>query len=286
MALPDPRQNMRPLLYRYTATRMLPQILPRLRLIAFEPDTAALYQALLGRRVDAVPLLFEAVTERRNRAGKRPIVVAVLGHQQRVKGYELVPEIVRLMLRERPELRFLIHNSDPRAVMTHDPAGLAETQTALRGMAAQDPRIELCEEAAYKELWASLLDRADLVLCPYVAEHYMASFSAVAVEAIANACPVVGPAGCSLEALIKEFGGAGTAFEPLEPARVAAAAIKLVDDFDRYATRAHEAAKIWPTRYGPRAAVDAVLRLAAPQAAAGGAGGARLGGVGAIEDRR
>ena len=158
-------------------------------------------------------------------------------------------------------------------------------EKVLRAMAAEDARIELCEEAADKELWASLLGRADFVLCPYVAEHYMASYSAVAVEAIANACPVVGPAGSTVEALIKEFGGAGAVFEPLEPARVAAAAIALVDDFDRYATLGHEAAKIWPTRYGPRAAVDAVLKLAGLPAEVG-AGRATPGRVGAAQDLR
>ncbi len=85
----------------------------------------------------------------------------------------------------------------------------------------------------------------------------------MAVEATANGIPVVGPADTGIEALIEEFGGAGTVFERQEPDAIVDAAVKLLDDFDRYAALAHEAALIWPTRYGSRAMVDALLTPAA-----------------------
>lgn len=264
IAMPDPRRDARALLLRFVSRRVAPHVLPRLRLITFASSLAEHYRCLLGRQVDTVPMLFEATTGRRNRVGKRPIVVALLGHQQRTKGYHLAPAIVRRLLEARSELRFLIHNSDPAAAATEDPTGLVEAQRRLREIAARDRRVELSEEPAGKDLWSSLLERSDLMLCPYVRESYQGGFSGVAVEAIANGIPVVGPAGTGIETLIEEFGGAGTVFERPEPDAIADATLKLLDDFDRYAALAHRAAMIWPTRYGSRAMVDAVLAYRTP----------------------
>ena len=265
--MPDPRQDARPLLFRFISRQMPPHILPRLRLVAFASTTAEHYRQVLGRRVDTLPMLFEATTARRSRVGKRPIVLAFLGHQQRDKGYHLAPELVQRLLTERPDVRFLIHNADPDAAATHNPTGLAETQRALRSIAAADNRVELCEEPAGKELWSALIERSDIALCPYSPQFYRAGFSGVAVEAIANGIPVVGPAGTGIETLIREFGGAGTVFERQESGAVIAATLELLDDFDRYAALAHRAAMIWPTRYGPRAMVDALLALLIPTGA-------------------
>lgn len=264
--MPDPRQDAGAVLLRFVSTRMAPHILPRLRLATFVSATTEHYRRLLGRRVDTLPMLFEAITGRRNRVGKRPIVVALLGHQQRFKGYHLAPEIVRLLLARRPDLRFHVHNANPDATVNDDPTGLAEAQASLREIAAADDRVELTEEPAGKDLWSSLLERADLVLCPYSPQVYRANFSAVAVEAIANGIPVVGPAGTGIESLIEEFGGAGTVFERDEPDAIVAATVRLLEDFDRYAALAHRAAMIWPTRYGPRAMVDALLAVLEPPA--------------------
>jgi glycosyltransferase involved in cell wall biosynthesis len=272
IVMPDPLQNARPILYRFASTRIEPHILPRLRLITFESATAEHFQQLLERRVDTLPMVYEATTGRRNRVGKRPIVAALLGHQQRPKGYHMAPKIVRLLLARRPELRFLIHNADPNAISTNDPTGLVEAQQSLRDIALTDDRVQLSEEPAGKDLWSSLLERSDLVLCPYSAQFYKGTFSGVANEAIANGIPIVGPAGTGIEALINEFDGAGTVFERQEPSAIADAAIKLFDNFDRYAALAHKAAMIWPTRYGIRAMVDAVLAPLAPSLVSGQVG--------------
>jgi glycosyltransferase involved in cell wall biosynthesis len=261
--MPDPRENARPVLFRFAAKRMPPRIVPRLRFISFLPETAELYGRLLAQRVEIVPPPYEASTDRRNRRGKRPIVVAVLGHQQPSKGYHMVPAILRLLLDQRPELRFLIHNATPDGARVRGPEPLIAAQEALRHMAAADNRLTLCEVPADKDLWATLLSRSDLVLCPYLREYYVAGVSGVARDAVANAIPIVGPARTGIHDLIKEFGGVGTVFDRSEPHEIAAATLDLVDDFDRYAALAHAAAMVWPSRYGARPLVDAVLALAA-----------------------
>ena len=258
--VPDPRERPRATLYHFAAKQMARHILPRLRLVTYLPDSSQLFARLLECPVHVIPPPYEALTDRRNRVGTRSPVVAVLGQQQAFKGYHMVPEIVRLLLARRPDLRFLIHNASSDGVLISEPEKMIAAQKSLREMAAADSRITLCEVPAGKELWSSLLDRSDLVLCPYLPEHYITGVSGVARDAVANAIPIVGPAGTGIHALIKEF-GVGTTFEKPEPDAIAAATLALIDDFDRYAARAHEAAMIWPTKYGARPLVDAVLRL-------------------------
>src|SRR5579872_1486330 len=177
--LPDPRDEPRPLLFRFAAKRMPPSILPRLQFITFLPEAADLYGRLIGRPIDVVPAPYEALTGRRNRVGTREIVVAVLGQQQPFKGYHMVPDIARLLLARRSDVRFLIHNATPDAAGTPDPTKLIAAQKSLREMAASDDRITLCEVPAGRELWSSLLDRSDLVLCPYLPEYYITGMSGV-----------------------------------------------------------------------------------------------------------
>jgi len=245
---------------------MAPHILPHLHVITFPTEASELYARLLGCPVHTVSPPHEAVTTRRNRAGTQSIVVSVLGQQQINKGYHLVPDIVQLLMAERPRLRFLIHDATPDAVGLLDRRLMLTAQQSLRALATADNRITLYEMPAGKDLWPSLLDRSDLVLCPYLPADYIDRYSGVARDAVANAIPLVGPAGTSIDAMIKEFGGVGTVFERPEAGAVAAAVMALVDNFDRYALRAHAAAITWPTRYGAKALVDAVLALVAPNA--------------------
>jgi glycosyltransferase involved in cell wall biosynthesis len=259
--LPDPREEARPILLRFAARRVTPQILQRLRLVTFLRESSEVYARLLGCAVDTIPPPYEALTGRHNRVGARPITVAVLGHQLLNKGYDLVPEIVRLLLAQRSDLRFLIHNSGPDAPGLREPAKVTAAHATLREMAALDSRVTICELPAGKELWSSLLERSDIVLCPYVPADYFDRISGLACDALANAIPIVVPAGTSLHKLVDEFGGVGTVFRQHDAAAVAGATIDLIDDFDRYAARAHEAAMIWPNHYGARALVDAVLGL-------------------------
>ena len=257
-ALPDLRVDPSALLYRYAARKITAPVAARLQLATFDAPASAAHQALLGYPVKTLPAPVRATTSRRPRAGARPITVAVLGHQRPDKGYALVPEMAAALLRQRSDIRMFVHNGAPD--FTPKP------QEALRKLARAESRLVLDETIAGPEPWARLLDRCDLILCPYDAEVFVTRFSSLACEAIANAIPLVVPARTSLARLLADFGEPGTMFENYEPASIVEAVNRALDSFDRYAEIAQRAAEQWQQTQGPRNLVKQLLALA-PSAA-------------------
>jgi hypothetical protein len=260
-ALRDPRIDPRAILFRYGARRLSTTVASQVHLMTFDTAASSAYQALLGHAVATLPLPFKATTGRRRRGGTRPITLSVLGHQRPDKGYQLVPEIVARLLAQQTDLRVLAHNGAPD--FTPGP------QEQLRALARADGRLTLDERIAGPQVWAELLDQSDLILCPYDPQAFAARYSAVACEAVANACPIVVPARTSLADLLREFGGPGTTFEGFEPAPIVDAVNRALDDFDHLAELAQPASEQWRRTRGPEIFVERLLALAQPAAAAG-----------------
>src|SRR5260370_23306035 len=106
-----------------------------------------------------VAMAYGGWTSRRNRSGANPITISVLGHQRPEKGFELMPEIAATLLHEHAQIRILAHNAKPTQ--------MSAAQEGMRQLAASDSRLMLEEAVAGPGLWADLLERSDLVLCPY-----------------------------------------------------------------------------------------------------------------------
>jgi glycosyltransferase involved in cell wall biosynthesis len=254
VSVPDPRINSRAVLFRYVAQRLPCEAAARFYFTTFGSIPTRLFGTLLGYPVRTLPSPFRTVAPLRNRAGTRPITVAVLGHQRANKGYDLMPDTAIELLRARPDIRLLIQNvASPDA---------AAAQKRLRELAAANDRLTIDEAITGKTHWARLIEMSDLVLCPYRPEAYMAGFSAVLNETLANGIPAVVPAGTTLAAFLRELGGCGTTFERFDPAAIVAATSQALDDFDHLANLAHAAAVAWPETRGPARLVDELLSLA------------------------
>jgi hypothetical protein len=210
------------------------------------------YQFFLNMPFTTLPLPFEATTTRRNRSGARPITVSFLGHQRGEKGYHLVPALLPMLLEQRPDIRVLVHNGHPG----HMPA----EHEAVRRIAAGDARIEMNESPADAELWRKLLEQSDLIVCPYDPASFLAGYSAVATEAIANGIPFVAPAVTTLETLLRQFGSPGCVFENWTASSVCGAVVRAIDKFDNLAGIAHQASAKWEQERGPAQLVDALLQ--------------------------
>jgi hypothetical protein len=251
----SPELDSRSTLFRYVASRLPREAGARFHFVTFGVIASALFKHLLEFPVRTLPLPFRSVAPLRNRAGARPVVVAILGHHRLDKGYGHLPEIVTELLRVRPDIRLLVQNVAP--------IGPPETAQALRDIAARDDRLILEETPAGRTRWPELLEMSDLILCPHRPEFYIVGYSAVLAEALANGIPVVVPADTPLEILLAECGGPGTAFERFEVDSITAATGRVLDDFDRFATLAHAAALRWPETRGPARMVNELLSLIA-----------------------
>jgi glycosyltransferase involved in cell wall biosynthesis len=250
----DPRVDPRATLFRFTASRILESVAPRLHMMTFDESSSAAFRALMSKPVGVLPTPRIAVAPR-HRKGRRPITVAVLGHQRPEKGYQLMPEVAQRLLQSDSEIRVLCHNADP--------AGMKEVQLALRALAATEPRLILDERLAGDQVWAQLLDASDLIICPYTSNRFAISYSAIAVEAVANGIPLVVPVGSTMARLVQEFGGAGAAFDRPEPSSIVTATRRALDRFDHLAGLAEVGMGLWAQIHGPRNLLDAMLGLAA-----------------------
>jgi glycosyltransferase involved in cell wall biosynthesis len=252
LSIPDPRSEAAPILYRFAALCIQQRTASRLHLATFDPFCSQVYSILLGRPMGVLPLLQHASSRLRLRSGEGGITVAVMGHQRGAKGYELMPKIAELLLQGHPTVRLLVHNSEA--------ARAEEANGEILRLASREPRLRVDERAVNLEEWLKLLGEADVVLCPYLPEAFRASYSALAAEAIANGIPLVVPANTTLANLSQEF-GVGEQFEKYEPQSVAEAVLRVVRDFDSHARRSLAAAEKWPSRYGPKHTVDAILAV-------------------------
>ncbi len=251
--VPDPRADPRAALFRYVARRLPREKDARFHFTTFGPVATELFGLLLDYPVRTLPSPFRAAIPLRNRAGARPVTVSFLGNQRPVKGYDVLPDIVRELLRTRPDIRVFVQN------VTSDEGAAAQRQ--LREMAASMERLEIDDRPAGKQRWPEILDMTDLAICAYRPQGFIAGFSAVLNEVLANGLPVVVPAGTTLETMVQDCGGPGTCFETFDPASIVTATSRLLDHFDHFATLAHEAGLRWPETRGPARLVDALLSL-------------------------
>jgi hypothetical protein len=222
-------------------------------MVTFEKVMSEVYGILLKHPVGTLPSLIHAIGPLHRRGQMRPLTVSVLGVQRANKGYHLVPDVIRGLLRSDPTVRFLVHNGAP--------AQMSEQQNAIRELAAQEPRVIVDERVAGPVIWRQLLDDSDLILCPYHPQTFYASPSAVALEAIANAIPFVGPAESTLGRLVGEY-GCGSVFDKFEADSILEAVGKALAGFDHFAKLAVECAERFALTQGPEQTVDGILRYA------------------------
>jgi len=251
--VPNPQVDGRATLFRYVARQLPREADARFHVVTFGDVPTEMLKMILSYPVHTLPLPYPAIIPLRNRAGARPVKVAILGHQAINKGYERLPEIVQELMHVRSDFRLLMQ--------VVDPLGPPETLERLREIAANNDRILLEEKPAGKDGWPKLLEASDLILCPHRPDYYFAGLSTVACEAIANGIPLVVPAGTTVETLVAECGSAGAAFDRFEPASIAAAMAHVLDRFDHFATLAHTAALRWPETRGPARMVDGLMSL-------------------------
>jgi glycosyltransferase involved in cell wall biosynthesis len=251
LALRDPRVDPTAMLWRFSGCRLSGDISGRLHMVTFERVMSEVYSALLKHPVSTLPTMLCAAGPVHQRGQMLPLTVSVLGVQRANKGYHLIPDVIRGLLSANPTVRFLVHNSAP--------AQMAEQQATIRELAAKEPRIIVDERPVEPDVWNQLLKDSDLIVCPYHPETFYASPSAVALEAVANGIPFVGPANTTVGRLVTEY-GSGTVFERFEAGSILEGINRILANFDHFAKKAVESAEKFALTQGPVRAVDEILR--------------------------
>jgi hypothetical protein len=251
--LRDPGVDARASVYRMASQALVAEDPTRAHFFTFERFCSALYTSVLGHPVSTLPSLIAAAPPLRNRTRRASLTLGIMGSQRREKGYHLVPEIMRELLSGFPSVCILIHNSGP--------TWMPETHQEVVACASGGSRVTLLEEPADPLLWQSMIARSDLILCPYDPRRYHASYSAVALEAIANGIPVIGPRYSSIHRLLQQFEGAGETFDQWTAKSIISTTAGVLQQYDSYAENAVRAGGRWNMGNGPKQAVGALLDL-------------------------
>jgi hypothetical protein len=248
--LVDPRQDPRGVLYRYVGSSISQASFPNVCPFTFNRTYSEIYQAITSWTFTTLPFPHSAVLPIRSRSGERPIQVATIGHQRVDKGFDFIPDIV-LQLLDVPDVEFMVHNSTPEE--------MPGPQNALREIARNHPRVTLDERPALVAEWAKILDRADLVICPYDPLRYATSWSGIVAECIANGIPCVVPSNTIMAAMCRDYGGMAAEFGDWSVAGIVAGIRLALAHFDELAVRANAAAHQWPIQQGTTNLVDRLL---------------------------
>lgn len=226
-------------------------------LYAFDQSASDEYAKLLDLPVAVLPPVHSSIApaRMRRRTPDGRITIGILGHQREEKGFDLLPDIVSGIRAHDIPVRILIHDGDPTA---------RDTTRKIQILAAVGSDMEFEHKPADQIYWQSLLDRTDLMILPYDPIRYLASYSAVALEAVSAGIPMVVPQNTTMESLAQEYQGKATTFSQWDATSVVQAIQQAVDHFDIIAQTAFEGAESWNSRNGASAFIDHLLTAVGP----------------------
>lgn len=256
---PHPFVNATATLYRYCSFLIDDNVRDRLTLCTFDSRASQLFSNVLDCPVETFPVPRNAYANPRLRGEKPDLTISFLGHQRNGdKGYQHVPTILRRVLdysrwQKRP-LRFLVHNGEPEGEN-----GVKDIQAQVRQIASEYPsQVEVDERVADEKIWQELLDKSDLIVCPYWPERFHASYSAVACEAVANGIPLIVPANTSLADVGFNIGGC-CQFNVWDANVISGSIISAVENFGNIAPVSHAGVKKWKQQHGADRTARAIV---------------------------
>lgn len=184
--------------------------------------------------------------------GQGPLIV-YLGHMHRRKGAHLVGEIVRRVLVQHSRCRFLLQAN---------PLEWGDLWSEEIGPIGGD-RVLIHRGEMGQGDYQSWLHRADLVLMPYVPQHYRLQTSGVFSEAMALGKPCIIPEGTWLAEMARRHYGGVTIFPSHTPAAIADAVLHALDKLADLAVTMATVSRHWRETMGMEAFVQRVLAGAA-----------------------
>ncbi len=248
-----PNREMIPLLFRYSMRRLAADH-PRTRFASDTEEMVKQFGELTGLPIHLLPLPLIMPEQPTQPAGGPRATVAYLGHASMLKGFHLLPEVVKRVSADAESPHFTIQCY-----------GEGQLCGMARNALAQVPadRLTLIDGAIDADAYGRLLGGADIVLLPYAREFYGWASSGIFAQAMSLGKVIVASQGTWPAEQLEKFGGGGVIIKTLDAGGVADAVRAAVRALPRLRERAAAAAAAWRAQHCPARFIDRLLELAA-----------------------
>jgi glycosyltransferase involved in cell wall biosynthesis len=246
-----PNKEMIPLLYRFSM-RQLVSAHPRTWICSDTEEMVKQFGTLAGIPIHLLPM--PLVIDQQSPEPNTPsrTCVAYLGHASMLKGFHLLPEIVRRVLAAEEAPHFVIQAYGEAQLCSDFERAVADVPpdklTLVRGTV---------DAGAYRRL----LHMADIVLLPYASEFYGWASSGIFAEAMSLGKVAVATQGTWPAQQLEKFRGGGVVFKTLNAESVAGAVRDAVRMLPQLRERAVQAAPAWRKHHCAASLADKLLAL-------------------------
>jgi len=165
-----------------------------------------------------------------NSSASGPMILGTFGFTRYDKGVDVLQSAIKLLSpwKNGTDVRFVVQWTGDYQM----PDG-----SWARADAVTSPLVQYIPPFTHSDEYFEWIARTDIMVLPYRRDFYYDKLSRVAIDAALAGMPLVYPAGTWLEGFVQEH-AAGIAFEPENPASLAAAIQQAVQKFPELKTRA------------------------------------------------
>jgi glycosyltransferase involved in cell wall biosynthesis len=266
--LKRPNHDLVRLHYRFAA-RAVQTVQPRMLLTTDTTEMAAAYHEITGLPVTELTIAMEPPaalpTPPPRATDGRPLVV-FQGHTSKLKGFDLLPEIIERCLQSKTKPRFAVQVQNRQAAIR---AGLSASLDRVGRLAGPDVRLvngSLTTAAYYQ-----LLQEADVVLLPYSPDFYGHCSSGIFAEAMAMGKVIVVPAGTVSARQAKEYSAGVVCAEDCSAPALATAVTTAIAQLPALRTKAESGAPKFKQEQSVQAFWDRLLAALSSRTAASSA---------------
>lgn len=191
------------------------------------------YASMLGVRPLTLPIPTCAATRATLSGSTRELRIVYLGAGRAEKGFHLLPDLLPIIHRQHPEIRFMIQGVGYEAEYI---------KPIVQQLRTLDDYVTLIERPISDEELLAAMQESDLLLLPYDAERYMERGSMLFTEAKRTGIPMILPQGT-------EFGDEGESkgiaetFDRFSPESIAAATLRAIDQLDELSAASGQVAR-------------------------------------------
>lgn len=177
-----------------------------------------------------------------------PLIV-FLGHMQERKGPDLIASVIPRVLEQHADCRFLLQaNPESWGKRWQDELG------PVAGARVQIHRGEMCQDD-----YQRAMDRADLVLLPYVPAAYALQTSGIFSEAMAMGKVSIIPDGTWMADMARKYGGGAVTFPAFEATAIAGAICRALQRLPELTADMKGISSRWRESMGMSAFVQRIL---------------------------